>query len=307
MTTLPSRLAGGVWGALVGDALGVPYEFRSPESLRPEWIRMVGGGTYSQPAGTWSDDGALTLALLDSMLSVGFDPADQARRYLAWYEEGAYTPDGDGLFDVGGTTRVALERIRAGTPAESAGGTDERANGNGSLMRTLPIALVGRDLDDATLIEQAHRASAVTHAHPQSQVTCAAYVLIAARLLRGATARDALPGAVFGELRARYRASDLAGHLDALDGLERWPTRAGRGYVIDSFWSAWDAFAGAADYQETVVRAIRYGTDTDTTACIAGGLAGVYFGLESIPSEWLAAIRGREAVEPLVERLTATT
>jgi len=139
-------------------------------------------------------------------------------------------------------------------------------------------------------------------------VTCAAYVLIAARLLRGQAERDGLPGlprAVFGELRARYRASGLAGHLAALDLLERWPTRAGRGYVIDSFWSAWDAFARAADYRETVVRAIRYGTDTDTTACIAGGLAGVYFGLESIPPEWLSAMRGREIVEPLSERLVA--
>jgi len=125
MTTLASRLAGGVWGALVGDALGVPFEFRSPDSLRSEWIRMVGGGTYGQPAGTWSDDGALTLALLDSLLSGGFDPADQARRYLAWYEDGTYTPDGDGPFDVGGTTRVALERIRAGTAAESAGAERE--------------------------------------------------------------------------------------------------------------------------------------------------------------------------------------
>src|SRR3990172_1467687 len=268
MTTLASRLAGGVWGALVGDALGVPFEFRSPDSLRSEWIRMVGGGTYGQPAGTWSDDGALTLALLDSLLSGGFDPADQARRYLAWYEDGTYTPDGDGPFDVGGPPRVALERIRAGTAAESAGGTDERANGNGSLMRTLPIALVGRGLDDATLIEQAHRASTVTHAHPQSQVACAAYVLIAARLLRGQAERDGLPGlprAVFGELRARYRASGLAGHLAALDTLERWPTRAGRGYVIDSFWSAWDAFAGAADYRETGLRAVRSGPDTDPT------------------------------------------
>jgi ADP-ribosyl-[dinitrogen reductase] hydrolase len=161
-----TRLEGGIWGALVGDALGVPFEFRSPDSIRAEDVRMVSGGVHGQPAGTWSDDGALTLALLDSLLSAGFDTADQARRYLAWADEGAYTPDGDGRFDIGGATATALGRIRAGIPAESAGGTDERSNGNGSLMRTLPIALVGRDLDDATLVEQAHRASAVTHAHP---------------------------------------------------------------------------------------------------------------------------------------------
>src|SRR3989304_10302228 len=96
MTPLAPRLAGGVWGALGGDALGVPYEFRSPDALRSEWIRMVGGGTYGQPAGTWSDDGALTLALLDSLLSVGFDPADPARRPPPRGEGGGRTPPRDG-------------------------------------------------------------------------------------------------------------------------------------------------------------------------------------------------------------------
>jgi ADP-ribosyl-[dinitrogen reductase] hydrolase len=242
-----SRLAGGLWGALVGDALGVPFEFRSPESIRAEDVRMVGGGAHGQPAGTWSDDGALTLALLDSLLSAGFDTADQARRYLAWADQGAYTPDGDGRFDIGGATATALGRIRAGTPAESAGGTDEHSNGNGSLMRTLPIALVGRDLDDATLVEQAHRASAVTHAHPLSQSTCAAYVLIAVRLLRGETKRGGLPAEVFGNLRALYQSTRRHDHLAAVDTLANWSGRSGRGYVVDSFWSAWDAYRGSGE------------------------------------------------------------
>ena len=92
-------------------------------------------------------------------------------------------------------------------------------------------------------------------------------------------------------------------HEAALDRVEAWTERAGRGFVIDSFWSAWDAFAGAATYEETIVRAIRYGHDTDTTACIAGGLAGLYWGIDGIPREWRERMRGATIVEPMLDRL----
>lgn len=84
-----------VYGHLVGDAIGVPYEFGAPDPNRA--VELRGNGAHDQPAGTWSDDGALMLALLDSLVSVGFDPEDQGRRALAWADGGAYTPDGDGV------------------------------------------------------------------------------------------------------------------------------------------------------------------------------------------------------------------
>jgi ADP-ribosyl-[dinitrogen reductase] hydrolase len=131
--TSADRLRGAVYGHLVGDAVGVPYEFTSPDPGRV--VELRGYGSHGQPPGTWSDDGALMLALLDSLCSAGFDVEDQGRRALRWLDEGAYTPDGDGAFDVGGATSSALSRIRAGTPAAGAGGTAEGDQGNGSLMR----------------------------------------------------------------------------------------------------------------------------------------------------------------------------
>src|SRR5687767_15859369 len=125
---------GAVYGHLVGDAIGVPYEF----GHHIETVELRGHGTHNQRPGTWSDDGALMLALLDSLVSVGFDPEDQGRRALAWWDERAYTPDGDGAFDIGSATSTALHRLRAGVPAIDAGGTEERDQGNGSLMRILP-------------------------------------------------------------------------------------------------------------------------------------------------------------------------
>jgi ADP-ribosylglycohydrolase/protein-tyrosine phosphatase len=294
---LATRLVGGVWGHLVGDAVGVPYEFTSAEQVAAKGVRFGATGTHGQPPGTWSDDGALMLALLDSLTAegVGFDLEDQGRRAVAWYREGAYTPDGR-VFDIGGTTSQALAAIESGTPAAEAGPTDDMSCGNGSLMRILPIALVGRSWSDAELIERAHAASRVTHGHPRAQVACSLYVLVAARLLAGERDREA----------ALEEATRIHPPSEALDHLLGWTERRGRGRVWDSFWSAWDAFAGASSYQETIERAIAYGNDTDTTAAIAGGLAGVYWGIDGVPGEWLDGMRGRDVVVPLVDRLLAT-
>jgi ADP-ribosyl-[dinitrogen reductase] hydrolase len=302
--TLSERLAGGVWGHLVGDAVGVPYEFRPADEIGE--VRFGAQGAHGQPPGTWSDDGALMLALLDSLLETGFDTADQARRALAWYRERHYTPDGDGHFDIGGATSTALYNFERGSPAEEAGPTAERWCGNGSLMRILPLALVGRELSVEELVERAHRASRVTHGNPRPQVACALYVLVARGLLEGRLSRTLVMGEALLTLRALYESDRFTTeHRPALDHLESWPERAGRGRVWDSFWSAWDAFADADSYDQAITRAVGYGNDTDTTAAIAGGLAGIHWGIGGIPAEWLAGMRGRDIVEPLVTRLVS--
>ena len=302
MLQLQDRLAGAVWGHLMGDAIGVPYEFGA--AIRPGDVTLRGGGPHGKPPGTWSDDGALMLALLDSLLSAGFDTDDQGRRALAWADERAYTPDGEGRFDIGGATARALARLRAGAPAEEAGGTTDRDQGNGSLMRILPVALVYRDADAETLIGYAHRASRLTHGHPVALAVCALCCLVVQQLLAGAADAETVLARARSTLRGHYtRGGDDPRFLAALDVVEAWGGRSGRGWVVDSFWSAWDAFAGADSYRSTVQRAVAYGNDTDTTACIAGGLAGAYWGVRAMPQEWLAALRGREIVEPLVARL----
>jgi len=301
---LMQRLSGAVWGHLVGDALGVPYEFTDPHDAADVTFR--GHGTWNKPPGTWSDDGSLMLAVLESELERGFDPVDQAQRFLRWDGEGAYTPDGEGRFDIGGTTARALDRLRHGVAPTDAGPAEEQANGNGSLMRILPIALVERDLPDAELAAHAHLSSRITHGHPLAQVSCALYVLACRALLREMPRDGAITSAA-ATLRAVYAESpDLAEHRSALAAVEAYTERAGRTFVVDSLWSAWDAFASADSYRDAVVRAVCYGNDTDTTASICGGLAGIYWGLDAIPGEWRSAMRGSSIVNPLVERLLAT-
>ena len=322
--SIASRLAGGVWGHLIGDAVGVPYEFRRPEEIS-EVVFGAPKGTWNEPPGTWSDDGARMLALLDSLLGrapkgpTRFDPDDQGKRALAWRREGAYTPDHEGAFDIGGTTSQGLLRLGRGTRAIDAGPADEMSSGNGSLMRILPLALVERSVDATTLVEHAHLASRLTHGHPRCQVACALYVLVARRLLEGAEPDEALEGAR-ATLRRIYdgRAGDQSDgsdgkgapampvHLAALDELEAYAWRTGGGFVLDSFWSTWDAFRGATDYRSTIERAVRYGHDTDTTAATAGGLAGIHWGWHGLPVEWRQRMRGHEIARPLVDRLVET-
>ena len=293
---LRDRLAGGVWGHLVGDAIGLPYEFGSPIATKEvRWGHV--SIDRPQPTGTWSDDGGLMLALLDSLLDAGFDARDQARRAIAWWLGGSYRP-GE-LFDIGLITRDSLARIRQGVEPEEAGGAKEHDNGNGSLMRILPVALVGyrRPLDE--LVAHAKRASAVTHRHPRSRLVCALYVLIAHDLIGGATDRQRVLHHAFEVVKSNATQDELL----ELELIERYQARNGSGYVVDSFWSAWDAFAAAATYEAAVKRAISYGHDTDTTACLAGGLAGIYFGLSAIPHEWVADMRGKDIVTPILDRL----
>jgi ADP-ribosylglycohydrolase len=242
------------------------------------------------------------LALLDSLLHAGFDPEDQGLRALAWTDKKAYTPDGDGHFDIGGATAGALSRLRAGVPAVDAGGASERDQGNGSLMRILPLGLVSDAPDDATLVEQAHLASRVTHGHLNCQVACALYVLIVRGLIeRPHEDPEVVLARAVDRLLAVYatRPAD-AGVLRRLLAHRSSLRKPGGGWVMDSFWSAWEAFAAGTSYRDAIERCVRLGHDTDTTACIAGGLAGLRWGEAGIPGEWLSALRGREIVEDIL-------
>jgi len=201
------------------------------------------------------------------------------------------------VFDVGGTTHEAIRRLEVGIPAEEAGPADEHSNGNGSLMRVLPLALWHKGSDEE-LIRDARRQSLVTHGHVRSQLGCALYCLWARGELAGQV--DAWNGAV-----ARLREL-LAGRNDEREELEReilaCNVPGGTGYVVDCLHSA--AFScKAADYESIVREAIALGQDTDTTACVAGGIAGIRHGLSGIPKRWLVGLREQETVEPLLNGL----
>ncbi len=301
------QLAGGIYGMLIGDALGVPYEFNEPAAIPPpDAIEYVPPADFERshldaPPGTWSDDGALALCLLASLLECGrFDPDDMGRRFLEFREAG-YMAVGQYVFDIGGTTEDALDLIQKGTPALQAGRSDEWSQGNGSLMRVLPLALWHKG-SDAELARDAADQSRITHAHPSAMACCALYCLWARRTLEGND--DAWTAAVQ-TYRALYAPETTERIMldEVIKPDQPYPVR-GKGFVVDTLRSA-QAVQSAGDYAAVVRAAIALGNDTDTTACVAGGIAGIRAGVDNLPAIWLTGLRGHDIVDPLVLRLIA--
>ncbi len=304
----------GIMGLCVGDALGVPFEFKKRNELKRKPVKdMLGYGTHNQPAGTWSDDTSMSLCLLDS-LSQGLDYQDIMRKFLDWYDEGAYTPYGE-AFDIGGTTREALERLVKGTPPLNCGGSSERDNGNGSLMRILPLvhyieADYGGDFKEKDKVFNIiHNVSSLTHAHKRSQVACGIYIAIASNLLNCTSLKMAVELGI-------YKAAEYYGnHPDYVEeftffkrlqekNFAEFPEHSikSSGYVVDTLEAAVWCLLNSSSYKECVLKAVNLGEDTDTVAAVAGGLAGLYYGYEGIPKEWLNTLAKREYIERLCNR-----
>lgn len=296
-------------GLVVGDALGVPVEFKNRESLKQDPVaNMRGYGTYNQPPGTWSDDSSMTLALLDS-LKEGLDYKDIMDKFITWYDKGEYTPYGN-IFDIGIATRQALSRYKNGESALECGGQDEYDNGNGSLMRILPIlfylqAKYGNELlDKDDFFDIIHNISALTHGHKRSQMACGLYLSIGSYIITGMELNYAVDSGISEAAKYYKYKEEFKNELKYFDriqeknfkNLSEDKIKSG-GYVIDTLEASIWCLLNTKDYKSCVLKAVNLGGDTDTTGAVAGGLAGLRHGYESIPNEWLETIARREYIE----------
>jgi ADP-ribosylglycohydrolase len=305
------RYRAGVMGALLGDALGVPFEFKHPEDIPAlSEINLVMPASFARthsaiPYGTWSDDGAQLLCLLEVLQEEEeFSPTRFAELLIKWSRED-YHQAGGIVFDCGGQTAQSIRKLEAGVAPIEAGGTGERSNGNGALMRCLPVAIAGHleGWGAQEIAVVAHAQSKVTHGHSISQVCCALYSLMAASLLSQPeeVIQDCYRRA-FAALTEVYAMQEFSEHTKALTLISDFPKtnfRRGSGYVVDTFWTAIDCLEKSDSYLIAVKAAVSYGNDTDTTACVAGGLAGIKYGLDynnyannpaGIPDDWVSAL-----------------
>lgn len=307
MLSIADRILGGLWGLLIGDALGVPYEFNKPENLpKIEQIEFQPPSSFIRShsgvlPGTWSDDGAQALCLLDSLISCGkMDLNDFASRLLKWYDSGLWAVDNK-VFDVGIQTSRTLNAYSKGMSPYESGNIVPEGKGNGALMRVLPLALWHKGSDEE-LVNDAHIQSLVTHGHICNQVCCALYCLWARRLLEGNSINKAYDLAV-SKLREIYRENlEFYNELEENVRPDDPPVGKGSGFVIDSLRSVRMVLA-SENYEKVVKSAIALGDDTDTTAAIAGGLAGIYYGFDNIPERSYLGLRGKEMVYPLIKNL----
>lgn len=282
------RAVGALLGLAVGDAVGTTVEFRPRGSFAP-LTDMVGGGPFGLSPGEWTDDTSMALALADSLLARGgADEQDMAQRFLAWWRSGQYSHNGR-CFDIGGTTAAALSRFeRSGNPI--AGDTRPDSAGNGSLMRLAPAALWGLRGEDAATAEVARRQSHVTHGAEACLDACEAFAIVLRRVMRGEPVGAALSVAA-------ERVPGLAHILLASNDGRPASSVQSTGYVLHTLDAALWAVANADDFRSAVLLAANLGDDADTTAAVAGQLAGAIHGASGIPAEWLERLAWRDRIE----------
>ncbi|MFN6484401.1 MULTISPECIES: ADP-ribosylglycohydrolase family protein [unclassified Nostoc] len=302
-----TKTLSGLMGLCVGDALGVPVEFTSrAERVKSPVTTMQGYGTWNQPPGTWSDDSSLSFCLAECLCR-GYSLDAIANSFWRWYKEAYWTPRGD-VFDIGQTTHTAIMRLKQGVVPHQAGGKVENSNGNGSLMRILPIAYCHRSLTLGELLARVHDVSAITHAHARSQMACGIYISIAVALLEGADPQTAyLQG--LQDIQPIYSVREFLlekPHFGRIFSGEiaKIPVEEinSGGYVIDTLESSLWCLLNSSSYSEAVLKAVNLGGDTDTTAAVTGGLAGIYYGIENIPKQWINQIARRQDIIYLAER-----
>ena len=298
-----------VYGFVIGDAMGVPVEFQPRNKLVNNPVTtMIGYGSYTEPEGTWSDDTSMTLATMDSIIkengSINYN--DIANRFCNWINHADYTAT-DNVFDIGITTKYALMKYwSCHTEATKCGGTNIGDNGNGSLMRMLPIALYCyyKKLDDNKILEIVKNTSSITHAHERSILGCYIYVKYILYLI---------------EFKDKYIAYDMIKKEDYSMFSENEVNEYRRilkenvnnyhiddikstGYVVYSLETALWVILNTNSFNEVIIKAINLGEDTDTIGAITGSMAGILYGYDKINNSWLEKLKNKEYISDLIEK-----
>lgn len=307
---MKNMVKAGIFGVCVGDALGVPVEFKNRETLKQFPVtKMQEFGSWNQPKGTWSDDSSLTLCLAEE-LTKGYDLEKIGESFVKWVKYGHWTAHGR-LFDIGGTTRHSIARLIKGESARFSGNIFEEDNGNGSLMRILPLAFYLKDEENIEKVYQTVKeVSSITHGHFRSVFACFLYVIFAIELIKGKDKKEAYnhiqnAALKFAEsqgfnpkeiqLFERILKNDISKYDE--------DTISSSGYVLHSLEASLWCFLNSESYSEAVLKAVNLGEDTDTTGAITGGIAGVYYGFENIPEEWVSELVRRDDIEKLCIKL----
>lgn len=287
-----NKVVNAVYSAVVGDALGVPYEFKSREEMQKNpATKMTGYGTYNQPEGSWSDDSSMMLCILEWLTEMKIKyPSDTFKsiqsadymllkdKWLNWYVSGYMTPHGK-CFDIGIQTRSALMEVGLSNHISE----NQFSQGNGALMRILPFGFF--DYSDE-VVDVMKRTNAITHGSTVSQNACMDMLRLYDYAKKMST----------NELLDTFTA-----YVDFSSDI------VGSGWVVKSFqavlWSIIHPNTNVDDpqefYKNVILNAVNLGDDTDTTAIIAGGLVGIHFD-NNVPTEWKSLIKNQEKIDEVI-------
>ena len=289
------RAHGALLGLAIGDAIGTTVEFE-PRGSFPLMTDMVGGGMFKLPVGAWTDDTSLALCLGTSILDNNFDLEDQIKRYIFWFEFGYFSSTGK-CFDIGQTTLEAIERYQeTGNPRS--GGTGEMTAGNGCITRLAPVVI--RYLHDPHLaLELCVEQSLTTHAAPECLMACQIFGETLLRALHGKSKHEILES-LLPDLHLTARLRGIAdGKYKSMEVEEI----SSSGYVVDSLEAALYCFSNTSSFEECVLKAANLGDDADSISALAGHLAGSFYGVEGIPSNWIKKLVMGPEISELAEDL----
>lgn len=310
---MSKKMINGVFGAVVGDALGVPYEFSTRmEMSKYPAVKMIGYGTHGQPVGTWSDDSSMLLATLYSIKKNNrINLEDIMSNFADWRDKAKFTAT-DEVFDIGGTCSGAISNYEMNHDVKTCGETSIDSNGNGSLMRIIPVCLFALDkkLHPVESMKLAEMVSSLTHAHPISKMACGIYYNLVRQIVYGNSSSFETrlqAGISLSNIYYNYNFHEKElfdkyyGRLIKLNDFKNLPEKEikSTGYVVDTLEAAIWCLLNTNSYKNAVLKAVNLGGDTDTIACVCGGLAGLFYGYDNIPSDWLDLLERREWIYEL--------
>lgn len=285
------RVAGCLVGLAAGDALGAGYEFGPPLTVRPE---MKGGGAFDWAPGEWTDDTSMALCIAEVTATGSVDPLEIAGRFLDWYR--GHPPD------VGNQTRAVLSGAAgpSDVPIRAAAHYAKHphgSGGNGSLMRTGPVALAHLG-DDEALAASARAISDLTHADPVAGDACVLWCVAIDRAVREGRLDGVRDGI---DLLPADRRQLWKERLAEAEAGPPSSFYEGNGYVVTALQAAYSSIVHTPvpehdmpclHFQQALQRAVQIGGDTDTVAAIAGALLGARWGLTAIPAKWTVMLHG---------------
>lgn len=314
-----NRVRDGIIGVVIGDMLGVPVEFTARRERDVDPVTGIReGGPNEQPRGTWSDDTSMTLCLASALCTAErvFDLKTIAEEFLAWKEQARWTSHGY-VFDIGQQTFRALNdihRILESGDHESLEYLHYEAqvhqNGNGSLMRTLPLYFHIQKEGVEQNFKKIWQVSALTHPHIRAALSCLIYLVMIDELIRVSYVTQAYKNMQLRmnrffteqQIEAEEReafARILEGNIATIDRNQIYST----GYVIHTLEASLWCLLTTDSFQDAVLKAVNLGEDTDTTGAVTGGLAGIFYGIDTVPEEWYETVAKLGEIEALCDRL----
>lgn len=284
-----------VYGFIVGDACGVPFEFLDrDEFICTEMIGCNEDSIHQVGIGTWSDDTSLMLCIMDALSEKDEKIYEKYKENcINWLYSGYFTADNSFPFDIGNACRLGINELKTGTRNYRA--DDKMSNGNGGLMRILPIAFMDIDNDDE-IMKYIRLFNKCSHNHIISHVGCLIYVKIIKMLMNGSTIENAIRNL---NVEEKYKIDHYRRIWDfSILSAKREEIRS-TGYVVDTLEAAIWSLYNSKDYKDAIFTAINLGNDTDTVAAVCGGMAGIIY---EIPKNMKSKVKNHKIIKKTIKK-----